>query len=118
MYVKSKFRLLNPLRWLYFAAYIIHPFSVELAKANIDVAKRVITGKIRPGIVKINPELHSGAAITLLANSITLTPGTLTVDIDEKTNELYVHWIYVTKKDPKAEDICSTMPVWARRIAD
>ena len=89
-----------------------------MAKANIDVAYRVITGKINPGIVKISPNLKSDAAITLLANSITLTPGTLSVDIDENNNDLYIHWINVTNLKPEIEDICGSFPTWARRIAE
>ena len=94
-----------------------------MAHANIDVAYRVITGRINPGIVRIAPDLRSDAAITLLANSITLTPGTLSVDIDEKTNDLFVHWINVKpevlKEEPRNyQDICAKFPDWARRIAD
>lgn len=114
----SGWRFLNPLRWLYLIIYLIGPFFYDMAKANIDVAVRVVTGNIKPGIVKIRSDLNSSAAVTLLANSITLTPGTLTVDIDEETNELYIHWIYVSNKEPKTEDICNKMHVWARRIAE
>jgi len=89
-----------------------------LIKANIDVAYRVITGKINPGIVKISPQLKSDAAITMLANSITLTPGTLSVDIDEDNNDLYIHWINVTDLKPSIEDICGNFPEWVRRIAE
>jgi len=52
---------------------------------------------IRPGIVKIKTTLTTDMAKTFLANSITLTPGTMTVDI--KGDELYIHWIYVEGKD-------------------
>jgi multicomponent Na+:H+ antiporter subunit E len=73
--------------------------------------------------VKISPDLHTDLGITMLANSITLTPGTLSVDIDEDTNDLYVHWINV---DPKALEkkpvdytyICGKFPRWVRRIAE
>ena len=50
--VKKDMRMINPVRWILFLAYLIGPFFIELAKANIDVAYRVITGKINPGIVK------------------------------------------------------------------
>ena len=93
-----------------------------MAKANIDVAYRVITGKINPGIVKIAPGLKSDLAVTLLANSITLTPGTLSVDIDQDKN-LYVHWINVDEQKLKdmprpCEPICAAFPKWARRIGE
>ncbi|MFW6148383.1 MAG: Na+/H+ antiporter subunit E [Atribacterota bacterium] len=118
LFQKKSYRLFNPLRWVIFLFYLIGPFFIAMAKANIDVAYRVITGKINPGIVKISPDLKSDAAITLLANSITLTPGTLSVDIDEKNNDLYIHWINVTNLKPAIEDICGSFPTWARRIAE
>lgn len=118
LFQKKHYRLLNPLKWITFLIYLFGPFFVAMTKANIDVAYRVITGKINPGIVKISPDLHTDAGITLLSNSITLTPGTLTVDIDEKNNELYIHWINVTNLKPSIEDICGNFPIWARRIAE
>lgn len=53
---------------------------------------------IRPGIVKIRTTLKSDFARTLLANSITMTPGTITVDIIG--DEFYVHWIFIRSDDP------------------
>ncbi|GAH06184.1 unnamed protein product, partial [marine sediment metagenome] len=79
---------------------------------------RVITGKINPGIVKISPGLKTDLGITLLADSITLTPGTLSVDIDEKNNDLYVHWINVITLKPTTHHICANFPQWIRRIAE
>ena len=110
--------LFNPYRIILFLIYAIGPFFIEMAKANIDVAYRVITGKINPGIVKISPHLETDVALTMLANSITLTPGTLTVDVDPKTKELYIHWINVTELNPVCEDICGSFPHWIRRIAE
>jgi len=60
---------------------------------------------INPGIVKVKTRLRSEAALTFLANSITLTPGTLSVDIEQKSGTIYVHWIDVKGKDlAKATD--------------
>jgi multicomponent Na+:H+ antiporter subunit E len=115
--MKKNYKMLNPKRWLMFIAYLF-PFFLAMAKANFDVAYRVITGKIKPGIVKIKTNLETDLGLTVLANSITLTPGTLSVDVDEKTNDLYVHWIYVKNKEPGAEEICGSFPKWARRIAE
>ena len=70
-------------------------------KANIDVAFRVSHPEcpINPGIVKVKTNLKSDTALTFLANSITLTPGTLSVDIDQSQGVLYVHWINVRSQD-------------------
>lgn len=110
--------LLNPYRWLLFLYYLFVPFFIAMAKANIDVAIRVFTGKINPGIVKIKTGLKKDMALTFLANSITLTPGTLSVDVDESENELYVHWIDVKNLEPSPEEICGDFPQWARRIVE
>ncbi len=123
IFVKKDFRMANPVRWFTFLGYLIGPFFIALAKANIDVAVRVITGKIKPGIVKIDPKLKTDLGIAMLANSITLTPGTLTVDIDEKDNNLYIHWINVKdealKKTPvDCKYICASFPEWIRRVSE
>ena len=123
IFIKDSFRMLNPVRWITFLAYVVGPFFVGMAKANVDVAYRVITGKINPGIVKISPDLKTDLGITMLANSITLTPGTLTVDIDEDKNDLYIHWINVKKEalEKKPVDckyICCKFDKWIRRIAE
>ena len=52
-------KVLNPKRWVFFLIYAIGPLFFEMAKANLDVAYRVITGKIKPGIVKISPGMKT-----------------------------------------------------------
>jgi multicomponent Na+:H+ antiporter subunit E len=76
-------------------------FAWECAKANIDVASRVLNPRlpINPGIVKVRTILKSETALTFLANFITLTHGTFTVDIDREEGFLYIHWIDVKTKD-------------------
>jgi multicomponent Na+:H+ antiporter subunit E len=118
-------RMANPIRWLYLVVYAAVPFFLEMAKANIDVAYRVVTGRIRPGIVRISPGLKSDLGVLFLANSITLTPGTLTVDVDEETNDLFVHMINIERgmeKDEvtESEDMFALfrLPEWIRRIAE
>lgn len=89
---------LNPKRYLYAFIYIFY-FLFEMVKANIDVALRVINPKlpINPGIVKVKTRLKTDAGKLALANSITLTPGTLSVDIIG--DYLYIHWIDVKSPD-------------------
>lgn len=90
----------HPRRYLWFF-YYVPIFIWECFKANIDVAFRVMHPAlpVHPGIVKVKTSLRSDTALTFLANSITLTPGTLTVDIDKENGFLYVHWIEVKHKD-------------------
>jgi len=82
----------------YFLLYI-PVFFWEMIKANFDVAYRVVHPKmpIKPGIVQIKTTLKSDIAKLILGNSITLTPGTLTIEIAE--DNLLIHWINVKTKD-------------------
>ncbi len=89
---------LTPKSFLYLLIYIF-VFIKELVISNLDVARRVVDPKlpIKPGIVKVKTKLNSRIGRTILANSITLTPGTLTVDI--KDEYLYIHWIEIKHDD-------------------
>ncbi|MBM3332183.1 Na+/H+ antiporter subunit D [candidate division WOR-3 bacterium] len=92
-------RLLNPVRWFWLLAYI-PVFAYMCLKCNIDVALRVLSPglQLKPGIVRIRTSLKSDIARVFLANSITLTPGTMTVELKEDV--LYIHWIEVGSTDP------------------
>ena len=113
--VSSKF--LNPLRWVLFLIYAFGPFLLSLLKANLIVACRVVTGKINPGIVKISPNLNTDFGTVLLANSITLTPGTLSVGID-KNNDLYVHLLWRKDKATGIDAVAGSFPKWIKRITE
>lgn len=89
---------LTPKALLHYFLYL-GVFLWELLLANLNVARIVFMPKIdiHPGIVKIHTRLKSQTGRLVLANSITLTPGTLVVDINDDV--LYVHWIDVTTQD-------------------
>ena len=84
-----------------FAVLYFFRFLWEMIKANFQVAGIVLhpLRPIKPGIVKIRTELTKDTAMTILANSITLTPGTLTIDINPAAQELYIHCITVDGTD-------------------
>lgn len=90
-------------RYLWFLYYIPY-FLWQCIKANVDVAYRVLHPAlpVKPGIVKVKTSLKSETGLTFLANSITLTPGTMSVDIDRENGCLYIHWIYVKDIDVDA----------------
>ena len=89
---------LTPGAFIYTIIYLF-VFLGELIKSNLDVARRVVTPAlpIKPGIVEVKTSLQSPMARMILANSITLTPGTLTVDI--QNDQLFIHWIEVKTAD-------------------
>ncbi|MGB4328240.1 MAG: Na+/H+ antiporter subunit E [Tenuifilum sp.] len=95
--VFGRFRM-TPKVFVYSLIYLF-VLSWEIVKSNIDVALRVLNPKlpINPGIVKVKTRLKSPIGRMILANSITLTPGTLTIDM--KDDELYIHWIDVETLD-------------------
>lgn len=76
-------------------------FLYELIKANLQVAYDVITPRfyMKPGIIKIPLTAASDLEITLLANLITLTPGTLSLDVSDDKKVLYVHAMYVKDRE-------------------
>jgi len=89
---------LNPKRMFWLIVYIPY-FFWEMTKANLDVAYRVISPKlpIKPGIVMVKTKMKSDIGKIAVANSITLTPGTLTLDI--KGDKMFIHWIWVRSDD-------------------
>ena len=116
----------NPFNLLEFIIYL-GVFDVELFKANIDMAKRCLGGykNINPGIIKTEVDLPSDYAESLLANCITLTPGTITLDIAEQDGKtyFYVHCIDVTgmkELEPGVYDpgdaFKGNMEKWIRRV--
>ena len=102
---------ISPVRVFWFLVYV-PVFFYYVIKANFDVVYRALHPKmpIKPGIVKIKTILKTESGITALANSITLTPGTLTVDLTDD-GFLYVHWINV-----KSDDIEQATKFIARRF--
>ena len=102
---------ISPVRVFWFLVYL-PVFFYYVFKANFDVVYRALHPKmpIKPGIVKIRTTLKTDSGITALANSITLTPGTLTVDLTDD-GFLYIHWINV-----KSDDLEQATEFIARRF--
>jgi multicomponent Na+:H+ antiporter subunit E len=98
--LQGEWKFAKPIKYLWFM-YYIPIFAWEVIKSNLDVAYRILMPHmpIKPGIVKIKTRLKSDIGLTMLANSITLTPGTMSVDIDKENGYIYVHWIYVRSED-------------------
>ena len=116
-YIDDVSKLFQPQRYFWFVIYLII-FIWECLKANIDVAYRVLHPDlpIKPGIVKVKTNLKTKIGRTTLANSITMTPGTITVDIID--DYIYVHWIYVHSTDPEvySEKISGRFEKYIKRI--
>ena len=83
---------LTPAAPLHLLGYLIH-FFAALVRANLDMARRVLTPSLplHPAVVEVETRLQSPLGKLLLANSITLTPGTLAVDV--RGGRILVHWV-------------------------
>lgn len=101
--VISEFRV-TPRAMVTAVGYVFF-FAKELVKSNLSLARIVLSPALplNPGIVKVRTRLKSRMGRLLLANSITLTPGTLTVDLDGEW--LYIHWVTVASDDIEAATV-------------
>lgn len=112
-----RFQTRNPLltvwRWLGFIAFGF----VEIVKSNIIVARAVLAPKLKlnPGIVAIPLDLKSDAGITTLANLITLTPGTVSLDVSSDRKTLYIHAFSVGDADELRRE---TKAAFERRVKE
>ena len=76
-------------------------YVLEVVRANLRVAYDVITptDHAKPGIVAVPLDARSDVEVTLLANLITMTPGSLAVDVADDRSVIYVHAMYVDDPD-------------------
>lgn len=81
--------VVRPLALLRFLAY----FAADLVKASVQVTALVLRPRVqlRQAVVAVPVRGASDALLTLLANAISLTPGTLTLEVDRPSSTLYVH---------------------------
>ncbi len=85
----------------YRAVLFVLFFLKELIVANLRVAQLVLspTGNLRPGIVAVPLSVKTDVQVTTLSTLITLTPGTLSLDVSEDRKTLYVHAIHIDDDD-------------------
>lgn len=77
---------------------------VRMFLSSIDIIIGIVKNDFNPKIVRIRTSLQTGNGLVMLANFITLTPGTLTIDIHQ--HYLYIHWIKChTEHSIKAGDL-------------
>ncbi len=87
-------------------SFIVY-FVYQIVKANIQVAYDVVTPTfyMTPGIVQVPLEAKSDVEITLLASIITLTPGTLSLDVSSDRKVLYIHSMYIKNREDFIHEI-------------
>ncbi|MDG6244972.1 MAG: Na+/H+ antiporter subunit E [Methanolobus sp.] len=82
-------------------ATFITILMLEIIKASVLMAKIILGPRldIKPGIMAVPIRASKDASITAIANTISLTPGTITIDVSDDMTELYVHFIDIS--DPE-----------------
>ncbi len=88
----------------------------DILKASAEVAIIALKPRIdiRPGIVRVDSHLKNKTALVFLANYITLTPGTLTVDIDTARHHVFIHALDLGTLD--APDIRNEVAMLEKRL--
>lgn len=116
-FIKGKVDLLNPKRIGGFLWYL-PVFTWALIKANVEIAITVLHPfmPIRPGIVAVKTGLKRDISKALLANSITLTPGTLTVDVEDDT--MHIHCVKVPTSETEISRLAKPFEDHIRRISE
>jgi multicomponent Na+:H+ antiporter subunit E len=97
-----------------FAAFFIW----QLVLANLRVTYEILTPAhtMRPAVVSIPLDVTRPAAVTLLANLITLTPGTLSLDVASNGKTLYVHAMHVQDADTFRQEIKTGFERYVKEI--
>lgn len=89
-------------------------FLYELLVSSIQVTREVLTtqNKARPGIIAVPLTVRREMDIFLLTNMITLTPGTLSLDVTEDRDKLYIHAMFADDADGIRQQIRDGMERW------
>lgn len=82
-------------------------FLWELAQASLAVAWEVITpgDRTSPAVITVSLDTRSEGIITAVANMISLTPGTLTIDVDPETKTLFIHVLHFVSEEATRADV-------------
>jgi multicomponent Na+:H+ antiporter subunit E len=92
---------------IYYIIYLIIYYVVKLITANLYIAWDIITPKMRtnPGMIEVDTATKTDFGLLLLSNLISMTPGTLSIDIDSSREKLQVHLLYMNRKNETLKEI-------------
>jgi multicomponent Na+:H+ antiporter subunit E len=96
----------GPFKRLFWMGELLLCFIYELVKSSIEVAQTVLRPdmKLNPGIVSLPLDCTTGLEITTLANLISLTPGTLSLEVSPDEEKLYVHAMFVGSEEASTRE--------------
>jgi multicomponent Na+:H+ antiporter subunit E len=119
--VKNAGKVYSVRRWFWGLVYAILYFTVIEAKAHWGVLKLIFKPRnVRPAIVRIPYNVETDYALTTIANSVTNTPGTITVDVDQDRKYLYIHWIRAVdiSEEGARKHVTELFEKYAKKIFD
>ena len=95
------------LRKIYYFILFLGFYLVKLISANLLIAYDILTPGMRtnPGIIEVDLNLSSNFGILLFSNLVSMTPGTLSMDLDKEKNRLLVHVLYMDRKEETETEI-------------
>ena len=109
----------TPRPWNLFAwLWLLLLFLRELLLSAIDVIRATLSREltVRPGIVAVPLRLHSKAGVTLLADMVTLTPGTTALHVSEDGRTLFVHAMDAADPDAVRRTIAERLEAPTMRV--
>ncbi|AFK51039.1 Na+/H+ antiporter, subunit MnhE [Thermogladius calderae 1633] len=113
---------LNARRFFEAVKYTFKYFTIIEYLAHYSVVKAILSRDpgLKPAIVEVPYYVNSEIAIVTIANSITNTPGTVVVDVDEKRKRFYVHWIFAEafEGEEARKGVSAEFEDWAKKIFD
>lgn len=100
--------------WIGLVAYVLW----EILLSSLRVAWEVVTPRprSRPGIIRVPLDVERPGQIALLAHLVTLTPGTLSLDVSETRDALYVHAMFLDDKEAQVRSIKDGLETRVRRV--
>jgi multicomponent Na+:H+ antiporter subunit E len=106
-------------RWFHIMNYAIHLIK-EIILANLRVARLVLTPrlKVRPGIIALPAEAKGDLQVTILGNSITLTPGTITMLVSADQKTLYIHTLDIEDPQETKKEIKESLEKYILRMGE
>jgi multicomponent Na+:H+ antiporter subunit E len=113
--------MLKPFRFfvrIYRLIVFVFFYMIELVRSSIYVAYDIITptDHMKPGIVEVPVDLKTDTAIIAFANLISMTPGSLTMDMSPDKKKIYVHAMYLHDRQKFIDDIKNNLEHRIRQI--
>lgn len=118
--ISRDLRASDVVRLAHLAAYYLYYMAVAEVKAHLGIARIVLSRRmdISPAIVEVPYNVKTSFGMTLVAGSITNTPGTVVVQVDTNRRVFYVHWLTAKTFDPAGarEEISASFERYAQKI--